>query len=492
MRALALLLILLAASGVAAHQADPGAASITPEGLMADVRVLCAPELGGRLPGMPGYAEAMRYCSDRFAALGLEPGGDDGWLQRLTMELNEIRACELTLVGADGVAEPLALGSDFACRGFTGSGVGDAPVVFVGYGLSLPERGHDDYAGLDVRGKVVLAIKPAPKWEPADGRGWGDAHLPRPKARAALDHGAVGLLLLPHPAAAKPQPAIASVLHGPGEHVGALPQAELTAAAAARLCAGGLAELAGLVAAVDAAKAPSSRELPGRARLVVDAAYDSAASTANVVGVLPGTDPELRDECLVIGGHLDHVGRQGHVVWPGANDNASGAAAVLALARAFAEGGVLPRRTVVFVLFAGEEQGLNGARWFVDHPARPFERTIAMLNLDCVAHGDSIQLGGGGTQPVLWGLARGLDAAHARLSTAHTWPGGGADAEPFHGQGTPTLYFASTPSYAHLHQTTDTPETLNPMLHTELVRLAYRTAVEIAQGRYIGEVNEGH
>ncbi|MDO9172917.1 MAG: M20/M25/M40 family metallo-hydrolase [bacterium] len=487
MRALAPLLILLAAGVAGAHEADPGAASITQEGLMADVRALCAPELGGRLPGTAGYDEAMRYCSDRFAALGLEAGGDDGWSQRLTMELNQIRSCELTLVGADGVAEPLALGSDFACRGFTGSGVADAPVAFVGYGLSLPGRGHDDYAGLDVRGKIVLAIKPAPKWEPADGEGWGDVHLPRPKSRAARDHGAVGLLLIPHPVATRPQPAIASVLHGPGEQVGDLPQAELTAAAAARLCAGGLLELAGLVAAVDEAKAPASRELPGRARLAVDAAYDPAAPTANVVGILPGTDPELRDECLVIGGHLDHVGRQGEVIWPGANDNASGAASVLALARAFAEGGVLPRRTVVFVLFAGEEQGLNGARWFVTHPARPFERTIAMMNLDCVAHGDSIQLGGGGSQPVLWGLARGLDAAQARLSTSRTWPGGGADAEPFHEAGVPTLYFASTPSYTHLHQATDTPETLNPLLHAELTRLAYRTAVEIVQGRYVGE-----
>ncbi len=491
MRALALLLIVLAAGAAGAHEADPGAASITPDGLLADVRALAAPALGGRLPGTAGYAEAMRYCSERFADLGLEPGGDDGWSQRLTMELNEIRSCELTLIGADGVAVPLALGSDFACRGFTGAGVADAPVVFVGYGLSLPERGHDDYAGLDVRGKLVLAIKPAPAWEPADGQGWGELHMPRPKARVARDHGAIGLLLVPHPAAARPQPAIASVMHGPGGHVGDLPQAELTAAAAAQLCAGGSTELTGLVAAIDSSKAPASRELPGRARLAVDAAYDPAAPTANVVGVLPGTDPELRDECLVIGGHLDHVGRQGDVVWPGANDNASGAAAVLALARAFAEGGVLPRRTVVFVLFAGEEQGLIGARWFVDHPARPFERTIAMLNLDCVAHGDSIQLGGGGTQPLLWELARGLDAGHARLSTARTWPGGGADAEPFHEAGVPTLYFASTPSYTHLHLATDTPETLNPMLHAELARLAFRTAVEIVQGRYVGEVTDG-
>ena len=311
------------------------------------------------------------------------------------MELNEIRTCELSLIGADGSAEPLALGSDYACRGFTGSGVADASVVFVGYGLSLPERGYDDYDGLDVRGKIVLAIKPPPKWEPADGKGWGDVHLPRPKSRAAREHGAAALLLMPHPASMRPQPAIASVMHGPGAHVGDLPQAEITAAAAARLCAGGLAELAGLATAVDAAQAPASRELPGRLRFAVEAAYEPAAPTANVVGVLPGSDPELRDECVVIGGHLDHVGRQGEVVWPGANDNASGAAAVLALARAFADGGVPPRRTVVFVLFAGEEQGLVGARWFVDHPLQPFERTIAMLNLDCVAHGDSIQLGGG-------------------------------------------------------------------------------------------------
>ncbi|HPF71863.1 MAG TPA: M28 family peptidase, partial [Candidatus Krumholzibacteria bacterium] len=241
---------------------------------------------------------------------------------------------------------------------------------------------------------------------------------------------------------------------------------------------------------IDDARAPASRPLAGGAAVAVDADYTAAADTWNVVGVLRGTDPALRDEALVIGGHLDHVGRQGAVTWPGANDNASGAAAVMSLARAFAAeaaAGRPPRRTVVFVLFAGEEQGLVGAKFHAAHPVVPLAKTAAMVNLDCVAHGDSIQVGGGQSQPVLWALARDLDAAHARLSVADTWRGGGADAAPFWDEGVPTLYFASKFSYTHLHQVTDAPETLNPRLYEELVRLAWRTAAQVADGGYVRE-----
>jgi hypothetical protein len=112
-----------------------------------------------------------------------------------------------------------------------------------------------------------------------------------------------------------------------------------------------------------------------------------------------------------------------------------------------------------------------------------------MFNLDCVAHGDSISLGGGKTQPVLWNIVRGIDRDQSRLSIAQTWSGGGADAQPFHDAGVPTLYFASKFSYTHLHQPSDTVDTLAPGLYTELVRLAYRGAVEVVQGRYAGEAS---
>jgi Zn-dependent M28 family amino/carboxypeptidase len=159
----------------------------------------------------------------------------------------------------------------------------------------------------------------------------------------------------------------------------------------------------------------------------------------------------------------------------------------MALARAFASGGGRPKRSVVFVLLSSEESGLDGAKRFVEHPPVPLGKIVAYLNLDCIAVGDSIQLGSGKTSPKLWQLARDLDARGARLTVAETWGGGGADATPFAERGIPTLYFASRFSYTHLHQPGDMPGTLNPRLYEALTRLVCRTAWKVAEGGYSGE-----
>jgi aminopeptidase YwaD len=139
------------------------------------------------------------------------------------------------------------------------------------------------------------------------------------------------------------------------------------------------------------------------------------------------------------------------------------------------------------VLLSSEESGLQGAQRFVEHPPVPLKKIVAYLNLDCIAVGDSIQLGSGKTSPRLWQLARDLDARGARLSVEDTWGGGGADATPFAEQRIPTLYFASKFSYTHIHLPGDGPATLNPRLYEALTRLVYRTAWKVAEGGYPGE-----
>jgi len=202
-----------------------------------------------------------------------------------------------------------------------------------------------------------------------------------------------------------------------------------------------------------------------------------------VVGVLRGSDPARAEQALVIGGHLDHVGRQSSdLYFPGANDNASGSAAVLRLAEAFTRAGTRPARTVVFVLFASEESGLEGAKHHAAHPVLPLANTAAMFNLDCVACGDSIQVGSGKTSPELWARARELDAAGDACLVARTWGNGGADATPFHEAGVKTLYWVTTNSYPYLHDAGDKPETLNAPLYEKLVRLCFRTAWDVAMG----------
>ena len=464
---------------------DRAAALITPDGLLQKVAQLAQPEWSGRQPGTPGYDAAAQAMARRFAELGLKPGGEAGYFQHFPIERNTILpGCELSYEDATGQMVSCTLNEDYLFRGFTGRGSVLAPVVFCGYGLSLPDQGYDDYADVDVQGKVVLVFKQSPPWQPEQGS-WGQAHYPRPKARTALDRGAVAVLMVSRPNDEKPQPVIASLMHGPGEMPLEMPQVQISHQVANALVQGLGMDLAELQSRIDDSRSPFSQPLDRRVRLKVDTAYDPQAETMNVVGVLPGSDPELSDECLVVGAHLDHVGRQSdQVFFAGANDNASGAAAVMAMAEAFVQGRVKPRRSVVFVLFSGEEQGLLGSKRYVGNPALPLDRATAMINLDCVAHGDSIQAWGGKSAPKLWELAYEADRRNERLMKAATGGGGGADAAPFHALGLPTLYFASSYSYTHLHRTSDTVETLNGDMFAALTRVAFRTAAAVAGGGY--------
>jgi hypothetical protein len=488
-RPVALLLALLclpAPAAAAAPREAPAAHRIGDAELMRTVEWLAAPAMRGRLAGGPGYMEAARGAAERFRGAGLAPGGEDGFFQRLDVEYEEIDSCALALVDAGGATRALRLGPDFVCRGLTGAGDVAAPTVFVGYGVSRPGQGYDDYAGLDVRGRIVLALKPDPPFR-LDSLGWGESLLPRPRARVAAAHGARGLLLVAPPDRRGTGEPIGSVLEGEGPRLEGFPSLVVSPAVAETLLAGTGPGLAALRAAIDSTRRPHSRALDARLRMRVQARYEERRPSVNVVGVLEGSDPALRGQAVVVGAHLDHVGAQAGLVFPGANDNASGSAAVLALAEAFARGGERPRRTVVFALFSSEESGLQGAQRFVERPPVPLGSVVAMLNLDCVGVGDSVQLGSGRTSPKLWALARDLDARHDRLSVADTWGGGGADATPFAERGIPTLYFASRFSYPHLHLPGDTPPTLNPRLYEALVRLAYRTAWAVADGGYAGE-----
>ena len=171
-------------------------------------------------------------------------------------------------------------------------------------------------------------------------------------------------------------------------------------------------------------------------------------------------------------------------MFPGANDNASGSAGVIELAEAFQKSELRPRRSILFVLFASEEQGLFGSNHFIENIKIDSEKIVAMFNFDSIGSGDSIQVGNGKSSPKLWNLAKKIDRENFNLVVEDTWNGGGADLTPFYETGIPGLYFVSKYSYEHLHLPTDTPETLNLDLLANIVRLAYLTARDVADGNY--------
>ncbi len=458
--------------------------TITAKSLMETDSYLASRKLEGRLSGSSGFFKAAKYAAERFRKYGLKPAGDSAYFQFFNIEYNEIPGpCELEKIENGKAIKKYELGRDYVCRGFTGSCDVTAPLVFVGYGISAPELGYDDYANIDVKEKIVVAFKYNPKWKPESGS-FGEGY-PREKSLLARSKGAKAILFVSFPNDKNPQKPIGSVLCGKGEQPEDFPQLHIDLPVAADFFENSGYTLKELQTLIDSTHKPHSVPLKSIAHILVNAKYEKEHRTANVIGILEGKNPKLKGEYIVVGAHLDHVGMQAEKVYfPGANDNASGSSTVLEVAKAFAENNIAPERSIIFTLFASEESGLFGSKYFTEHPPVPLEKIKAMINLDCVAHGDSLKIGGGKSAPELWNLARELDKQYTQITVPQTWSGGGADATPFYDKGIKTLYFVSTNSYTYLHLPQDTPETLNPALFEKEARLAFLLLVNLANNKF--------
>jgi len=461
---------------------DPGLESIKGEDILNTVQTLSSVEYDGRLSGSEGYNKAANFAAEKFKQMGLLPAGDEGFFQYLNVEYNKIDTPAVFNLINGNNKFPYILGKDFVLRGFSGAANITLPVVFCGYGISRPDLGYDDYENIDVKDKIVMVFKQSPVWK-LNEEPWSK-DSPREKSRIAYEHGAKGILFVSRPNDEKPQPLIGSVMHGEGEQIDSFPQLQISPEVANDFLSLAGFSISECQKRIDEREKPFSFLTRKKAEIIVNSRYSKSAKTMNVIGKIEGTDPELKKEYLVLGAHLDHVGSQAGLLYPGANDNASGSAGVLELAKAFQTNGYKSKRSIIFVLFASEEQGLFGSNYFVNNLKINPEKVVAMFNFDCIGHGDSIQVGNGKSSPALWEIACKIDKENLKLIVADTWNGGGADATPFYEKGIPCLYFVSKYSYDYLHQPTDTPETLNPQLLEKVVRLGYLTAREVAKGNY--------
>ncbi|MEI7483268.1 MAG: M20/M25/M40 family metallo-hydrolase [Ignavibacteriota bacterium] len=460
-----------------------GVDRIKSENLLKTVTYLASPELQGRLGGSEGFYKAADYMANEFKALGLKPIGGNGYFQEFSIEYNDITGpCGFAKVNGDGSLKSYRLGNDYVCRGFTGSGKLSADVVFAGYGFFYPDKNFDEYKDIDVNGKIVMMFKQTPGWKLGE-EGWNQSL--RYRAGIAYSKGAVGIIFVSKPNDANPQKPIGSTMDGEGEQLENFPMIHADLPVAGEILTKSGKELKSLQTEIDNTKSPKSFATNQNVKIEVTAKYDKARKTMNTAGLLEGTDPVLKNEYLIIGAHLDHVGGQaGEIYFPGANDNASGSASVLEMARTFVNSGIKPKRSIIFILFSNEESGLNGAKYYAEHPLVPVEQTAAMFNNDCVGHGDSIQIGNGNSAPQLWQITRSLDSMYTKSMIMRTWNGGGADADPFHKKGIPCLYFVTSFSYTHLHLMSDKPETLNPDIFEKICKLGYMSAYEVAMGNY--------
>jgi hypothetical protein len=436
---------------------------VPPAGWLVDqVKVLAAPEMDGRRAGTPGADRAAAHVAAEFQRAGLAPGGEAGsYFQSLDVPTGIRLGAPNTmaLVGPGGRA--LALAGDFVPLAVSADGRVEGPVVFAGYGITAPDLGYDDYAGLDVRGAVVVVLEGTPGGEGAQALRNPDAYHHGDRGHKVInarEHGARAAVLVAHPSSSDTLPA----LRGLSQPLGALAVAVTRPAADALLRPAGR-RLAEAAAGIDRAGRPASFAVPGAIVRLEIALVRERAAARNVVGVLAGTDPRVSHEAIVVGAHYDHLGRGGEGslapeavgrIHHGADDNASGTAAVIALARAFAAAGGAPR-TLVFVAFTGEELGLLGSTHYVRHAAHPVERTILMVNLDMVGRLRDGRLyvagvdSGSGLRALVTAQAGGLDL---KLRGDPYAP---SDHTAFYQAGRPVLFFF-TGAHADYHRPSDT------------------------------------
>jgi hypothetical protein len=373
----------------------PHGAAVTAEEFLWQAAWLSDDARAGRDTDSDGGRAAAAWLAGRMKAMGLEaPEGAPGHLRPWTYRTAIVKEeCLLEVVQEGGQPRPFAAEADWVLLGGAAKGPIEAPAVFAGYGITAPDLGYDDYKGLDCKGKVVVVLRHEPREKDPKSRWNGDRASPHSsffaKASVAAAAGASALVVVNDPLNHEKDLLDSMNLGSMGRVP--LPVLHANRAFAEEILGGTGDALRALQKAIDDADAPvAARESGARVRLRI---VTGDRKADNVCGVLRGSDPVLREEWVVVGAHYDHVGlgqgggpdpRAIGQIHNGADDNASGTAAMLEVAESFALGKARPRRSLLFLAFSGEEKGLLGSAAWVKDPAVPLDRIVAMINLDMV------------------------------------------------------------------------------------------------------------
>lgn len=343
---------------------------------------LTSEELGGRMTGSEGYRKAADYVADFFKEWGLHPIGDDNtYLQAFShpyTSVNGMGHFALHIpVGKDTITKTYDYPDNYIPGGCSDFGSIDrASLAYVGYGITAPELKYDDYAGINVKGKIVVCDPGTPySGDDIDREEeWYTHGMLNTKLKNALKHGAVGLLYISNKAAVS------------AGHVEGIIYAHISDKIVSDLFSGTSKNHKTLIAERKAKIKPNSFALDKTADLFADTEYHPEGIGYNVVGMIEGSDPTLKSEVLIAGAHLDHLGRL-PVTMPGALDNGSGSVIMMSVAKALATSGFKPKRSILFILYGGEETGLNGSTHFINNPLVPMDKIKVIFNIDMLGTG---------------------------------------------------------------------------------------------------------
>ena len=435
MRRTALVVFLATAVTLPAQKRAPELDSIRQSDMKADLTFLASDAMAGRLTDTPQNALAAEWIASRFERLALKPVGDDGtYYQKYNLVVASLGAENTMSVGPGVKHTGPRVGVDFSPQRFSASGTARGEIVFVGYGISSPERGYDDYGGREgsngnsVKGRIAVAIDHEPgENDPNsvfDGLVTSQASSALNKTLAAQARGATAILFVSDVHNHEQQgdgtrltgnfwpaqePRIRPFQLASWVERVQIPAAQISPALADALLAGTGRTLMELAKASDKTNGSTPVISTGVDLQLTTSVVRKTIPDRNVIGLMEGADPKLREEIVVVCAHYDHDGVNGGNVMNGADDDGSGTVGVMEIAEAYAlaaQKGVRPRRSVLFAAWNSEERGLFGAWAYAENPIFPLARIVGVLNMDMIGRNEEVPEGGGGR-------FRGLDVQTA-------------------------------------------------------------------------------
>lgn len=454
--------------------------SISSHPLLDYVRELVSEKYAGRLTGTKEYDACAAWVASLLKKWGLDPAGDQGsFFQSFPNPYTLVfPGCEAYLhlpVNGGVVKKFYHYDDEFIPGATSGSGEVTAEVIYVGYGITAPELGYDDYEGLDVRGKILLMereVPVSPEKNPELFQKWRPYSFHQYKLENAVDHGAAGMLYNYGPIANPNNSYRKGFVYS---HVGE--------AVVSDLFAGTGRSHQETIAAIGKELKPRSFATGKVFTLKNVTEHHPEGVGINVISWLQGSDPKLKEEVLILGGHLDHLGSC-YELMPGANDNASAVAVLLGVAEAMAKCPVKPLRSVVFLFFGAEEQGVAGSDYYLNHPVFPLEKTVAFLNLDGVGCGNTINVLAGKNFPALSAFIEKANAQYIHRPLVSSFFANIArprlDAARFLWKNVPSLSFSVSGAPSYYHNTKDRLETITPEILEDLARLLFVAVLDMS------------
>jgi hypothetical protein len=428
---------------------------------------LSSPKYAGRLTGHEGYTASAKWAADRFSEWGLKPvAGADGFLLPFACPYTLVKSASMVLVTDSGRTIELAVLDDFMPMLYTDGGEVEGGLVFAGWGIHAPELGYDDYEDIDVDGKFVLCFRGTPDREEG---GFKEHDHHRKRMETAKEMGAAGLFYIYDEPMANPN----------GDVIDSFMCGMISDESADTILAATNRTSAALRRKLREEKRPDSFVLEWKAVFAAEVEHHPEGTGYNAAAVLEGSDPDLRDECVILGAHLDHCGKHMGMVFNGAQDNASGSAVVMAVAEAFTMLEKRPARSVVFVLFGAEEMGLLGSYSFAEHSSAHYRSIDAMLNFDMVGEGDGVNCGVTVDPEGLKDLVSRADEAVGTLGRTWEIESVGvrsSDYAPFFLKGAACAAIFSNGPHLYYHKPGDTIYRINPDMLADAARLGYLIA----------------